>query len=111
MRSYSAGRPHGRLGSMSPSVIGPAPGSRAPTRRYLQPESGCHRRKRRGCFVCIFMRWWTRYLDSVSAAGPVQISLSLLFLELSSYYLNAVQLHVHAADVLGRRGIDRDGSR
>jgi hypothetical protein len=31
--------------------------------------------------------------------------LSLLFLELSGYYVNAVQLHVHAADVLVRCGI------
>jgi hypothetical protein len=37
--------------------------------------------------------------------------LSLLFLELSGYYVNIVQLHVNAADVLVRRGIDRDGSR
>jgi hypothetical protein len=46
-----------------------------------------------------------------SAAGPVQIPLSLLFLELSGYYVNAVQLQVNAAHVLVRRGIDRDGSR
>ena len=58
-----------------------------------------------------FAAWWTRYLNSVSAADPVQIPLSLLFLELSGYYVNAVQLHVHAADVLVRRGVDRDGSR
>ena len=52
-----------------------------------------------------------RYLHSVSAASPVQTSLSLLFLELSGYYVNAVQLHVNAADVLVRCGMDRDGSR
>jgi len=34
--------------------------------------------------------WWTRYLDSVSAARLAQIPLSLLFLELSGYGVNAV---------------------
>jgi hypothetical protein len=52
-----------------------------------------------------------RYLDSVSAARLAQVLLSLLFLELSGYYVNTVQLHVNAADVLVRHGIDRDGSR
>ena len=42
---------------------------------------------------------------------PVQVSLSLLFLELSGYCVNVVRLHVNAADVLVRRGVDRDGSR
>jgi alpha-ketoglutarate-dependent taurine dioxygenase len=42
---------------------------------------------------------------------PVQIPLSLPSLELSGYCLNAVQLHVNAADVLVRRGIDGDGFR
>ena len=51
------------------------------------------------------------YLHSVSAAGLVQTSLSLLFLELSGYCVNAVRLHVYAADALVRRGVDRDGSR
>ena len=60
---------------------------------------------------CVLFASWTRYLNSVSAAGPVQIPLSLLFLELSGYCVNAVQLHVNAADVLVRRGIDRDGFR
>jgi hypothetical protein len=32
-------------------------------------------------------------------------------LELSDYYANTVRLHVNAADVLVRHGIDRDGSR
>jgi hypothetical protein len=31
--------------------------------------------------------WWTRYLDSVLAAGLVQLPFSLLFLELISYYV------------------------
>ena len=58
-----------------------------------------------------FPVWWTRYLDSVSAAGPVKVPFSLLFLELSGYFVNAVQLHVNAADVLVRLGVDRDDSR
>jgi hypothetical protein len=29
--------------------------TRARSRRYLEPESGCLRCKRRGCFVCIFL--------------------------------------------------------
>jgi len=53
----------------------------------------------------LFPAWWTHYLNSVSAARPVQIPLSLLFLELSGYCVNAIQLHVNAADVLVRRGI------
>ena len=35
--------------------------------------------------LCAFPAWWTRYLDSVSAARMAQIPLSLLYLELSSY--------------------------
>ena len=56
-----------------------------------------------------FRAWWAHYLHSVSAADPVQVPLSLLFLELNGYYVNAVQLHVHAADVLVRRGVDGAG--
>src|SRR5437867_4095758 len=59
---------------------------------YLESESGRLRCKRRGCFVCIFPAWWTRYLDSVSAVRLAQIPLSLLFLELSGYCVNTVQL-------------------
>jgi hypothetical protein len=36
---------------------------------------------------------------------PVQIPLSLLFLELSGHYVNAVQLYVNATDALVRCGI------
>ena len=38
--------------------------------------------------------WWTHYLNSVSAAGLVRPSFSLLFLELNGYSVNDVQLHV-----------------
>jgi hypothetical protein len=58
-----------------------------------------------------FPACWTHYLNSVSAAGPVRPSLSLLFLELSGYGVKAVQLHVNAADALVRRGVDRHDSR
>ena len=61
--------------------------------------------------LCAFPAWWTRYLDSVSAARLARSSLSLLFLELSDYGVNAIQLHVNAADVQVRPGIDRDDSR
>jgi hypothetical protein len=41
----------------------------------------------------------------------VQIPLSLMLFELSGYHVTAVQLHVHAADVVVRSGVDREGSR
>ena len=58
-------------------------------------------------FWVLFAGWWTHYLHSVSAADS--IPLSLILFELSSYDVNTVQLHVHAADVLVRRGIHREG--
>ena len=61
--------------------------------------------------LCGFAASRTHYLDSVSAAYPAQVPLSLLFLELNGYYANAVQLHVHAADIQVRRGVDREDSR
>ena len=51
------------------------------------------------------------YLHTVSAAGLVRTSLSLLFLELTDYLVNVVRLHVYAADVLVRRGVVRDDFR
>jgi hypothetical protein len=41
---------------------------------------------------------------------PVQVPLSLLLLELIGHYVNAVQVHVNAADVLVRRGVDAAAS-
>ena len=61
--------------------------------------------------LCAFCCVMDHYLNTVSAADPVQILLSLLFLELSGYWVSAVRLHVNAADVLVRRGVDGDGSR
>ena len=54
---------------------------------------------------------WKHYLNGVSAADLVRTTLSLLFLELSGYCVNAVRLHVTAADVLVRRGVDADDFR
>jgi len=34
-----------------------------------------------------------------------------MLFELSGYHVNAVQLHVYAADALIRHGVDRDGFR
>ena len=59
----------------------------------------------------LFTAWWTHYLDSASAADPVRIPLSLLLSELSSCCVNAVRLHVTAANVLVRCGVDSDDSR
>jgi hypothetical protein len=61
--------------------------------------------------LCAFCSAGTRYLNTVSAADPVQIPLSLMLFELSGYDVNAVQVHVSAADVLVRCGIDREGFR
>jgi hypothetical protein len=84
----------------------PRPEAARGIRRYLESESGCLRCKRRGCFVCLFLRGgritWT--------ASPPQASasfLSLLFFELSGYYVSTVWLHVNAADFLVRRRVDR----
>ena len=52
--------------------------------------------------LCAFSAWWARYLDSVPAAEPEQIPLSLLFLELSGYYVDAVQLSTFAVRRLPR---------
>ena len=41
----------------------------------------------------------------------VQVPLSLLFLELNGYRVNAVRRHVYAVDVLVRLGVDRDDFR
>jgi hypothetical protein len=62
-------------------------------------------------FCVLFPACWAHYLDSVAAASPPQVSSSLLFFELGGYRLNAVQLHVTAADILVRRGVDTGDSR
>ena len=62
-------------------------------------------------FCVFFAVSLSRYLNTVSAADPVQITLSLLFLELRCYCVSTMQLHVYAADVLVRHGVDGDGFR
>jgi hypothetical protein len=59
----------------------------------------------------LYPAWWRHYLNSVSAAGLAKIRVSLVFLELSGYWMNAVRLHVNAADVLVGVGVDGDGFR
>jgi hypothetical protein len=54
---------------------------------------------------------WTHYLNTVSAAEPEKNPLLLLFLELIGDCVNAARLHVYAADVLVRRGVDSEGFR
>jgi hypothetical protein len=62
--------------------------------------------------VCVhFPAWWKDCLNTVSAASLVRILLSLLFLEQNGYCVNVVRLRVYAADVLVRRGADREGFR
>jgi hypothetical protein len=61
--------------------------------------------------LCAFFCLVDALPDSVLAAESAQIPFSLLFLKLIGYYLNAVRLHVNAANVLVRRGMDRDDSR
>ena len=51
------------------------------------------------------------YLHSVSAADLYKSPCRCYFLELSGYWMNAVRLHVYAADVLVFLGVDRDDSR
>ena len=59
----------------------------------------------------LFPPWWTHYLHTVYAADLALTSSSLMFLELINYCVSAVWLHVYAADVLVRRGVDRDDFR
>jgi len=62
--------------------------------------------------LCAFSACWMHYLNSVSAnPAHTSVSFSLLFLELSDCCINAVRLHVYAADVLVRCGVDKDDFR
>src|SRR5260221_6847571 len=45
----------------------------------------------------LFAASWTRYLNNVSDADPMQIPLSMLFFEFIGPCVNAVQLHVNDA--------------
>ena len=86
------------------------PRERAPTRLTSSPDLGVFAVAAAGALRA-FSAWWTHYLNSASAAELAQIPLSPLFLELTGYYVNAVQLHVYAVDVRVRRGVDRGDFR
>jgi hypothetical protein len=61
--------------------------------------------------LCAF-RWVVGTLpERCLRRRPVQIPLSLMLFELSGYWVNTVQLHVNAADVLVRCGVYREGFR
>ena len=62
-------------------------------------------------FSVLFAASWRRYLNTVSAAHPVQLPLLLLFLALSGYCVKPVWLHVYAVDVLVTNGVDGGGFR
>jgi len=84
--------------------------NRAPTRRYLKPGSGCPRCSRRRC-LCALCSAGNALSEHCLRRRPVRIPSSLMLFELNDYDVNAVQLHVSAADVLVRCGIDRKGFR
>jgi hypothetical protein len=72
-------------------------GFEAHNRRIYSPNLGVFAVAAAGVLGA-FSACWTHYLNCVSAGGLVRASLSLLFLELSGTGVNAVQLHVNAAD-------------
>ena len=59
----------------------------------------------------LFPAWWTHYLNSVSSVDAPQGPLSMLFLEPTGYGVNAVRLHVYAADALVRLRVGGDDLR
>ena len=76
---------------------------RAPNRRISSPFLGVFAVAAAG--VCVhFPTWWTHYLNSVSAAGPVHTLLSPLFLELRGIQLTAAMRGF-------RRDADHDAGR
>ena len=77
---------------------------------YLKPQSGCPRCSRQGCFVCILLPGG-RITWTVSPPQAPCIPLVAAVFRTNGYCVNAVQLHVNAADLLVRRGMERDGSR
>lgn len=70
------------------------------------PSPHLSSRKPPHVFCMLFPAWRMHYLNSPSAASPVQIPLSLLFLELSGNCVNAVRRHVTAVGILVRSGED-----
>ncbi len=86
------------------------PACNGPWRRAQPPLSQARiwvsSRKPPHVFCMLFPAWRMHYLNSPSAASPVQIPLSLLFLELSGNCVNAVRRHVTAVGILVRSGED-----
>ena len=83
--------------------------SRALTRRYLKPRFARLRCSRRGClcaFSCVVDALPEQCLRRRYGANPLVAAV----LELSGYRVNAALLHVNAADILVRRGIDGTAS-
>jgi len=77
---------------------------------YLQPGFGCLRCRRRGCFVCFFC-----LVDALPEQclrrRPGTDPFVAAVLELNGYRVEAFRLHVYAADVLVKRGVDGEGFR
>ena len=85
-------------------------------RRPQPPEAGAQndgpQRAHRGTRTRQGLRTSVQhFLNSVSAADPVQIPLSLLFFEFVGHHANAVQLHVYTAGALVRPGVHKEGFR
>ena len=84
--------------------------NRAPSRRYLKPGFGCFAVAAEGG-LCAFCRLVDALSEQCLRRKPGVNPFSLLFLEPSRYFVNAVKLHVTAADVLVKRGVDGEGFR
>ncbi len=89
-----------RTGTGSSTSGAPAAWMSPPRRRSASPGSPRTCRTRRGRIT------WT-----VSPPQARADCLIAAILELNGYFVNALQLHVNAADLLVRRGMARDGSR
>jgi hypothetical protein len=77
---------------------------------YLESKSGCPRCSRRGCFVgicCLVDALPGQCLRRKPRAYPLVAAV----FRTNGYCVSAVRLHVNAADLLVRRGMDSDGSR
>src|SRR5712692_11860126 len=81
--------PSGSLADRSPNVTDPRRGNARRSAVISSPHLGVFAVAAAGV-LCAFPARWTHYLNSVSAAGPVPTPLSLPFLELNSYRVNAV---------------------
>jgi hypothetical protein len=104
--------PVGAVGT-SAAVTDSGSGADIRVRKYPPVVSslnlGVFRCSRRACFVCFFCVV-AALPELCLRRRPMQIPCRCCF-KLSGYYLNAVQLHVNAADVLVKRGIYGQGLR